>query len=291
MKTSLSAGWLAYLKSDVLHVAACWKVTRRDGQVFGFTTHVESISFGGVFYEGASGFLQTAIDATDTLGVDNLEVTGALSSARITAVDLQAGRWDSATLEIFLLNYQDLTIGQNVQFTGTIGNVTTGRLAFSVEQRGLTQPLSQNRGRIVSNQCDAILGDARCKVNLVPFTRTGSVASPANGRSFIDTARTEADGYWAGGNLTMTSGLSAGFPMEIKTSTAVGALTLVLPMPFGIAAGDTYTMTPGCNHLLKLADGSYGGDCKVKFANVINFRGFPEVPGPDRLSQYGGVNV
>jgi hypothetical protein len=30
------------------------------------------------------------------------------------------------------------------------------------------------------------------------------------------------------------------------------------------------------------------GDCAVKFDNVVNFRGFSFVPGPDRVGQIGG---
>ena len=44
-------------------------------------------------------------------------------------------------------------------------------------------------------------------------------------------------------------------------------------MPFAIAAGDAITVTAGC-------DKSYA-TCRAKFANGLNFRGFPHIPGND----------
>lgn len=284
---TIPAALLSHIQSPIVTIAWCWKVTRLDGQIFGFTTHVTDLTFGGLTYKAASGFMASSIDNLDTLAVDNFQIQGVLDSATITASDLQAGRWDAAALEISFVNYMDLTMGSSRRFVGTIGNVQTGRIGFTADQRGLTQPLSQNIGRIVSNQCDAILGDSKCGVNLATYQVTGTVGASPTSRSFTDTARSEAVAWFDGGNLTMTSGLSSGLKMEVKHS-AGNAIELVLPMFFGIAAGDTYTMTPGCNHLLKMGDGTYTGDCKIKFNNVLKGRMFSEVPGTDRILMIGG---
>lgn len=290
---SIPSGLLAHIRGEVVTIAWCWKVTRLDSVVMGFTTHVEPISFDSVTYEAATGFLASSIDNIDGLAVDNLSITGVLDSEAIVPLDIDAGKYDGAALEIFFVCYADLTLGRALRFVGTIGNIQSGRISYTAEQRGLTQPLSQNRGVLTSVQCRAILGDAKCGINLSLYAKTGTVGASPTNRSFVDTGRTEPDGWWAGGNITITSGASSGLKMEIKRSTAAGAIELLLPVFYGLVAGDTYSMTPGCNHLVKV-EGAYTGDCIVKFnienpaGNAINFRGEPEIPGTDRITQFGG---
>jgi hypothetical protein len=48
-------------------------------------------------------------------------------------------------------------------------------------------------------------------------------------------------------------------------------------MPFEVVVGDAYSLLPGCRK--RLAE-----DCRDKFNNVVNFRGFPHVPGINRLA-------
>lgn len=85
-------------------------------------------------------------------------------------------------------------------------------------------------------------------------------------------------GYFDYGLLTMTSGASEGLSMEVK-SYVPGQITLQLPFPFTVAAGDTYSLTAGC-------DRSFA-TCRDRFNNVVNFRGEPYVPGLDSLVQVG----
>lgn len=51
--------------------------------------------------------------------------------------------------------------------------------------------------------------------------------------------------------------------------------TLQLPMPYAIDIADTYNAIAGCDKTLPT--------CKAKFNNVLNFRGFPHIPGSDHL--------
>ena len=65
--------------------------------------------------------------------------------------------------------------------------------------------------------------------------------------------------------------------MHEISGTAVRLVTLE-PPPFAVVAGDTFKVTAGC-------DKSFGA-CKAKFANTINFRGFPHLPGNDAVYTY-----
>lgn len=90
---------------------------------------------------------------------------------------------------------------------------------------------------------------------------------------------TETSGWFDGGLITMSSGPNNGRKMEVRTYVP-GQWVLWLPFPELCEVGDTYTMTAGCNKELL-------GDCKNKYANGINHRGFTWLAGNDRLVQIG----
>ena len=274
MKTA-SANLKAHLAGETLTICTLWKITRTDAAVFGFTDNSRDITYGGLLYEAATGHTPSGVKTTSDLSVDNLEVQSILSSGKITEADLQAGLWDYATIEIMIVNYKALADGHMMLRKGWIGNVKTGRTIFVAELRGMMQPLQQSIGRIYTAACDADLGDARCGVTLASYTVTGSVTTATSGRVFTDTARTEADNYFAGGLITWTSGDNDTYRMEVKSSTSAGVVTLQQAMPNATVIGDTYSLSAGCDKLLET--------CKTKFNNVINFRGFPHVPGQDKM--------
>jgi len=124
------------------------------------------------------------------------------------------------------------------------------------------------------------------------YTKQGSVTGVSDSRTFADSARTEPDGDFAFGWLTFSTGQNTGIRLPIKTNAA-GTLSLIVPAPFAIQLGDTYTAVRGCNKLLKAAGDTWGspytGDCRAKFnlergGNAANFGGFPELPGNDVIA-------
>lgn len=272
-----SAGLITHHGEPVHTRAWCWKITRRDAQVFGFTSTDINLLIGGITYQASTGFTPSAIDGKADLSVPNLEVVGLLDSASITEADLLAGVWDGAAVEVFEVNYQDLTQGVMTLRTGTIGTVRAGRTAFTAELRGLAQAMQQPVAELFSPACAADLGNARCGVDLGPLTVTGSVTIADSARAFSDSTRTEADDYFGAGLITWTGGLNAGLPMEVRSYVqSGGAFVLSLPMPYAVQVGDTYSLVPGCR---KRAI----EDCKAKFNNIVNFRGHPYVPGNDKV--------
>jgi uncharacterized phage protein (TIGR02218 family) len=54
------------------------------------------------------------------------------------------------------------------------------------------------------------------------------------------------------------------------------SLWQVAPNP--IEAGDTFTVSAGCDKRFET--------CREKFANALNFRGFPHMPGNDFVAGY-----
>lgn len=284
MKTGISAGLLAHKAAGVATLATCWKITRRDTTVYGFTTHVRDITgvpgYTGITFQSRSAFTPSEIGTRVDLSVDNLELAGILSSLTITENDLIAGRWDFATVEVFDVNYNDLSQGVEKKRFGTLGNVSRRGGGFRAELRGLNQYLQHPIGEVFQTTCRAQLGDARCTVNLAGFTVTGSVTSVGGQVAITDSGRAEAAGYFDNGILTFTSGANNGLQAHIRAHTSGGQLTFAQPLPFAIAGADTYSLVAGCR---KRAI----EDCKTKFNNLANFRGEPYVVGMDKLLQIG----
>ncbi len=63
-----------------------------------------------------------------------------------------------------------------------------------------------------------------------------------------------------------------------RLAEGVASFELWQAMAGDIAAGDTFTVTAGCDKLF--------ATCQAKFANAENFRGFPHMPGNDFVLSY-----
>lgn len=279
MKT-VSNNLKTHISAEVTTLATCWKIARRDGAVMGFTSLDVDIIVDGLTYRAESGISPSAVQTTSSFAVDNLEIEGMLSSSAITEADISAGFYDFAELEIFMVNYADLSQGKLQLRRGLIGEITFGKNQFVAEVRGLSQKLSQRIGNIFSPQCRAILGDTKCAKNLSSFTFSASVSSFESQQVFSASALLQAAGYFNFGALTFTSGANLGLQMEVK-EFAAGKLTLVLPMPYAVAVGDAFTIVAGCDKNFDT--------CKSKFANALNFRGEPHVPGIDKVLETAGT--
>lgn len=277
-----------HFKSHRLTLAVLCLATRRDGVIFGFTDCDIDIPYGGQLYRaGAMGLTMSAHASSDNFLPENYEVAGVLSGGGITQNDILAGLWDGAALTFQIVNFRALGDGAVSEGQGTIGKISTTSLGFTAEFLDIQQPLSQNLLRTIGYMCDTPLGSSRCKVDLGPYTLTATVGSTPfpTSRLFTDTTRTEATDWWTGGNAIVTSGQSTGLRMEIKHFTSGGHFELLFDLFYGLAPGDTLTITPGCNHQKKRADG-YTGDCIVKFNNAVNYQGEDAILGNDDALTY-----
>lgn len=270
MKT-VNPSLLTHLAGQVTTLAVCWKMTTTANVIYGFTSHTADIVFEGVTYRSAQGFTPTTVQSSSGLNVDNMDMKGLLRALGIHEKDVNDGIFDGATLQVFLVNYQDLAQGNLKLRRGFLGNVKLTRVGFEAEVRGLMERFQRTILEVYTPGCRADVFDARCGLTVGLFTVTGSVTSFSNKRIFRDTTRTEADGYFMGGLLTWTSGLNNGLSMEVKKYTsATDEFELVLPMRNQIVVGDAYSVYAGCDKSWET--------CKTKFDNIVNFRGEPFVP-------------
>ena len=273
----------AHLAREATSVCHCWRVTRRDGTVAGFTDHDRPLTADATIFAPQSGF--TASEARETLGLaaDTVEIEGALSAATITAEDIAAGRWDGATVETLLVNWRAPEQAAAIR-SQTVGRITRADNRFVAELDGPEAALDRIGGRWFRRACDAELGDQRCGVDLdqPALKAVGAVAAAVS----ADTIRvTGLDAFTAGwfaeGRLTATSGAVAGSTVRVLSHRVSGAGTELVLWRDGAglpSPGDGFTILAGCDKRFPT--------CKAKFSNHLNFRGFPHLPGNDAAYGY-----
>jgi uncharacterized phage protein (TIGR02218 family) len=237
-------------------------------------------SLNGLVDINADNVNSTTIESKSNMSVDNMEIEGATLQSQITEYDLLAGLYDYATVEVFLVNYQDLTQGKLLLKRGHLGEVTLNKNMFHAEIRGLTQHLSQTIGSVYSPTCRAILGDKRCRVPLEKFTINAEVSQIFGNNSFYAKILQQDADYFTGGEVSWISGANSGIKMEVK-EFANSVVTLALQMSKLISVGDIFSVVAGCDKVKNT--------CIHKFNNIINFRGEPDVPGTDRLLETAGT--
>jgi uncharacterized phage protein (TIGR02218 family) len=279
--TALDPAFAAHLQTGHTHVCRCWAVTRRDGTEYGFTDHDLTLRFAGVTFRPETGMSARALVQGTGMAVDNSEALGVLSDDAITEADIDAGRFDGAAVRMWLVNWQD-TDQRMLRFRGSLGEIRRGDGAFQAELRGLTEGLNQPLGRVYHRACSAVLGDARCRFDMGSPGYTVSLAAKGiTDRQVFSFAGLDIydDNWFARGKLAVLSGAAQGLTGIIRADTRTATRRIIElwePVRAAIAPGDQVRLDPGCD---KRAE-----TCRLKFANLINFQGFPFIPGDDWLS-------
>lgn len=276
----LDPQYQAHLDSGATTLAMCWRITRRDGVVLGFTDHDRTLAFEETIFLPDSGASGTTMAASADLSIDNSEIEGALSADALSGDDLAAGRYDGAQVEVFRVNWTAPEMRLLVK-TGFIGEVSREGNAFKAELRGITAALDQPVGRVFQRLCDVNVGSAKCGVDLSDpaYSTSGSVTALAGEGQFIATGFESFEAQWfAHGLLSWQSGENANTSAHVKTQEANGAVALWVPPGATIAVGDSFTASAGCDKRFET--------CRDKFANSVNFRGFHLMPGNDFVISY-----
>ena len=258
-------------------IAYLLRLDRPDGQVFGFTSALDSLEIGGLLYSSAQGLDVSSLSLSSGMAVDNLEMTTLDDGSLFKQDEVFGGVWRNTGFTIARYNFSSPGDGVEIVMVGTIGEVTLSDGYVRLELRGLQAALQQTIGQVVSITCRARLGDALCRVDLTPLTFTASVSTVANRREFTSASLSQAEHFFTEGRLTFTSGSCKGFSHKVKYSNGA-SVQLQLPTPTDFAVGDTFTIVAGCRK-------RFTEDCINRFANSLNFQGEPHIPGMDGITQ------
>ncbi len=217
-------------------------------------------------------------------------MAGALSSERIDPADIARGLYDGAEVVAHLVDWTDPSVRLLVS-RGLIGEIQRGEGLFQAEVTGLSDRLGQPFGRGYLTGCSARLGDGACGADLGdPALGGAGTVLAINGTQLFSVAGLEAyeRDWFTGGRLVWTSGANAGSSGHVKAHPVTGSEAVVelwLSPPMDVASGDGFDITAGCDKT--------AATCAVKFGNLLNYRGFPHMPGDDAVANYpstGGVH-
>lgn len=280
---ALDPAFSDHIAGGATTLATCWRLTRNDGMVLGFTDHDVSLHFDATDFVPAYGLDGGEVSAKLGPQVDTSEVVGILHADAITEDDILLGRYDGARVETFRVNWRDPEMRDLVSRT-TIGEITREDGRFRAELRSAQQALNVPQGRLYQSLCDATLGDARCGSDLNdPAFR--AEASVAGIRDRYRLAITGIEGFAAGwfgfGRAQWGSGRRSGVRDQILSHARVGGVDILAfgaPVGDWVTDGDAITVLAGCDRRFRT--------CAAKFANTVNFRGFPHIPGNDFVLSY-----
>lgn len=285
-----SQAFLDHVATGCTTLCRAWGLTRADGRFYGFTDHDRDLVFGDQRFKADSGLTARALQQATGLSVDNTEALGALSDAGLSDADIEAGRFDGADLRCWLVNWQDVS-QRWLQFRGSIGELRRAGGAFEAELRGLSEGLNRPLGRIYQKACTAVLGDGGCRFDLTTpgYWVERSIERSAEGRLFFWTALEGFEPEWfTRGRLTVLDGAAQGLWSAVKQdrSDADGRrIELWEPLRAPIAPGDRVRLEAGCDKRMET--------CRLKFNNLLNYQGFPDIPGEDwmmSVPRSNGIN-
>lgn len=272
-----------HLETGATTVCRAWTVRRTDGTLMGFCDHDRDLVVDGVHCRADTGMTARALQQTTGMSVDNSEAAGALSDASIREEDILAGRFDGADVRSYLVNWA--VPGDWIeQFRGTFGEVVRAGGAFRAELRGLTEALNRPQGFAYQPACSAVLGDRRCRfaTDTPGYFAELAVETVEDDRVLTFSAFTGFEDRWfQHGRLEMITGDAAGLVGVVKSDRiSEGGRRIELWQSIGatVAPGDRFRVVAGCN--------KSASTCRTKFANLLNFRGFPHIPGEDWLASY-----
>jgi uncharacterized phage protein (TIGR02218 family) len=269
-----------------MRLATCWKIERTDSTTLRFTDHDAALDVGGATYTPAGGVSASARQKSGGIKTQNLEVLGALDSAAITHDDLRAGRYRDSVVTEMLVDWRYPWLGALATNIYRITRVRYTGERWEATIESIAKYLSADVGGTCTRACHYRLGVSACGVTLASYTDSGVVSAVSGGglddrRIFQATGPAGAAGYYDLGYVEWLTGDNAGLVHQVKTHT-VSPITIALQLrtPFAIQVGDTFNVIAGCDKL--------AATCETKFSNMVNFGGFPFVPGNDRMTQTPG---
>lgn len=262
---------------ELTSLALCWRLERSDGAGIALTSHDQPVISGGVEHRPTPGMLPAAVTRKLGLEPHSAEVAGALSSDALNANDLALGRWDGAGVSLSAVDWQDAGLTPIRLLGGEIGSVSIDGNGFTADLRGAAARLEGPVCPATSAECRAELGDKKCRADLAGRTAVAHVLSSNAGELVLDQI---FDERFVLGRLRYMSGGNCGVSTIILSVS--GATVTVRDLPRAdVEAGCRVELREGCDKRFET--------CVQRFANAVNFRGEPHLPGNDLLTRYPGA--
>ena len=213
----------------------------------------------------ANGPLVSGLKYKGTVGleVDKQQITIAARSSDVIngapfLIALRDGAFDGAPVyrdRVFLTAPQGSVVGGVRLFQGrvsTVDNVgrTQATLTVASDLVILDYDMPKN---LFSPTCLHVLYDAGCGVIRGTYSADGVVGAGSTSNSIAWSGARAGD---AQGSLVFTSGANANIRATVKAAAAGSGYTLMYPLPFAPATGDTFNVAFGCDHTQATCQGN-----------------------------------
>lgn len=185
----------ARIEGGAATLCHAWVLRRADGVELGFTDHDRDLRVADVTCRAASGWTAGAADSAVGPVAGSASISGGLDDVAITEVDIEAGLYDSAPVTLWRVDWERPDLAARL-WTATLARIRREGGGFVAELEGPLAKLERVVGRTYGRDCDAVLGDGRCRVDLGAFpgaacdkrwsTCTGTFANGGNFQGFPD---------------------------------------------------------------------------------------------------------
>lgn len=290
MSRTLAAGLVTHLATTAHARVRMLRLDLVDGSTVAVTDHDQVLAIdlgdGSADYTPRTGIIPSDLSLSTGFDADDIEVTGPLVETateawHVTRAMVIGGRFDDATARFFMANWRDLTQGPARLVKGRVVLAQVEGSTFKLTIHSEISRFSQEIGRTITAYCDADFGSTRCGYVVTPLAATVTAVTSAL-QFTVSFTGTYADDYFNKGTVTFTSGALNGSRMvEVfdwaSGGAGAGTVALWTDLAEPPQVGDTLELRQGC--------GKTRADCLV-YDNVINFRGFPDVPGTDQVLRY-----
>lgn len=251
-----------------------WTVTRSDGVVLRFTDSDRPVVLGANTYRSDVSFTSSSIfTSAQAANLQSVTMTVIMDDTAFAEEDLRRQLYQKAQGVIEVCDYANPAFGTLVMFSGKFGQIQIGNnrtATIEIIPDAAAAASSIIAAEKYSQTCRANLGDTRCKLN-IEGTKVAFTVVSASAGSLVATELNQASDHWVLGKVKWVTGANAGSISFIQSGDQGTTSLFLLSPPFKtIQAGDTGFAYVGCDKQL--------GTCRVKFDNVVNFRGEPTIP-------------
>ena len=273
---SLSPALVAKWSEGVTSLARGWRLIRQDGLVVAATEHDRDLVAYGTLFKTSISLNESPVEAELSLSPGHAALSGALSLAGVDADDIKLGLWDQARVEAYLIDWNEPTLSLPL-WSGFVQAIVCHGGSFEMSVQTLEPAMNQVVGRVYARTCDATLGDGRCGVDLTDpaYSASATILTVESDRALTLTLEQVPElTAFSGGLLRVTSGRTADLARPILQAERLNgsiAIRLAQPMPILPDPRDHVALSLGCDKRYET--------CRTRFANGLNFRGVPTLPG------------
>jgi uncharacterized phage protein (TIGR02218 family) len=268
-----------------------YKVTLRDGTVLRYCdtnldiAHDVGDGAGVQIWRGGLGLDRSEVRTGIDLQIDDLTITVRNADLTMGGVTRSIAHWakvrkfHGAQVDIYLYDYKRAASApHSTWLIQGVVKATLDEVEFLLESF-MSRLDVQIPRTVFQAECNNALYDEWCTVVKATFEVTSTVSAATISTVTHGTLtpavppflHTYEDGYFDWGEIEFTSGNLLGLKQTIaRYVAATKVLSMFAPFPEVPNVDSSIKLWPGCHKTV--------ADCRDKFNNLLNFRGFPYMP-------------